>query len=112
MADASATATGGQAAPAQAKQQLGVAAPASGATAGTPSSPSLDSAIVAEKKKAEHWQKKYERDVGPLQETVSEFKAKLEGLVAGQGMNGQAKPPARTIAELDDSAIDEIVKKG
>ncbi len=101
----------GQAAPAQAKQQTGAAAPASNGTpAGSPSTPSSADAIVAEKKKAEHWQKKYDRDVGSLTERL----AKLEGLAQGIQQNAQPaqKGPAKTFADLDDQGLDAIVKKG
>lgn len=109
---ANAYGAGGQAAPAvSGKQQLGTAAPAgNGNAAGTTSSPSLSDAIVAEKKKAEHWQKKYDRDVGTLTERL----AKLEGLAQGFSASQPAapKPAARTIEDVDDGGIDAIVKRG
>src|SRR6187551_2566560 len=67
----------------------GTAAPASqGKPAGSPSTPDLDAAIVAEKRKAEHWQHKHERDVGALTERL----AKLEGLA--DGLSAGKAPPA------------------
>lgn len=101
---------GGQAAPASGKQQSGSAAPAgNGNAAGNPSSPS-DNAIVAAKKQAEHWQKKYERDVGGLTERL----AKLEGMAQGLSGSQQVAPkaPARTIEDVDDAGIEAIVKRG
>ncbi len=106
---------GGQAAPAQAKQYSGSAAPGSNATsAGKPSSPSLEDAIVAEKKKAEHWKQKYERDVGDLRDSYSKLEAKLDGLTLGAQVNGQQphKAAPQSFADLDDSGLDEIVRKG
>jgi hypothetical protein len=107
--------SGGQAAPAQAKQQSGSAAPASdGKSVGSPSTPSAGDAIVAEKKKAEHWRGKYERDVGALTETVQKLEAKLDGLATGVQLNSPpaAKPQPKTFADLDDGSFEEIVKKG
>lgn len=112
---APATAGGGQAAPAQAKQQSGTAAPGGNAKpAGSSSTPSLEDAIVAEKKKAEHHRQKYERDVPALKDEVARLSAKLEGLAAGVSLNGQpaARAAAKTFADLDDSGLDEVIKKG
>lgn len=107
--------SGGPAAPAQAKQQPGAAAPGGNAKpVGSPSTPSSDDAIVAAKKQAEHWRNKHERDVGELRQTVSQLSAKLEGLATGVAMNGQpaAKAPAKTFQDLDETSLDDIVKKG
>ena len=111
-----ATPSGGQAAPAQAKPQLGSAAPAlPGKTAGLPSAPSSEAALVAEKKKAEHWQKKYERDVAPLQEQLAELRAKFDGLATGftvaQGQPA-AKPAPKTFSDLDENGLREVLKRG
>ena len=109
---ATASGVGGQAAPAvTGKQQPGAAAPAgNGATAGTPQSPSAEAALVEAKKQAEHWRKKYERDVNSANERL----AKLEGLAQGIGSQqpAQPKPPARSIEEVDDSGFEAIVKRG
>lgn len=112
-ANAPSPAAGGQAAPASpGKQQSGAAAPASNGTpAGNPSAtPSAEAALVEAKKQAEHWRKKYERDVGATNERL----AKLEGLAQGFQANQPAapKPPAKTLADLDSSSLREVVKKG
>jgi hypothetical protein len=106
---------GGQAAPAgvPGKQQPGSAAPAgNGTAAGAPSPQALQDAIVAEKKKAEHWRGKAKEEASnnaALQERL----ARLEGLAQGMTVSGtSAKAPARTIADLDEAGIDAIVKKG
>lgn len=101
---------GGPAAPgSNAKPLPGAAAPASNGTpAGNPSIPPSEAALVAEKAKAEHWRNKYDRDIGSLKEQIAE----LKGLAQGFQAREQPKEAPRTIADFDDSAIDEIVKKG
>lgn len=106
----------GTAAPAGNSKPLnGSAAPAgNGTAAGTPSSPSSDASLVELKKQKEHWQHKYERDIAPLRETVEQYKerlAKLEGLAQGIGGGAPQKVP-QTFADLDESGLDEIIKKG
>lgn len=112
---ASASAAGGQAAPAPAKQQPGSAAPArTGTPAGSPSTPPLEDALVAEKKKAEHWRQKYERDVGAIKADYDSRIAKLEGLAQGlsTGQPSAPKPSPKTFGDLDRTALSEIVKRG
>jgi len=113
-----ATAPVGKAAPAgNGTQQSGPAAPAgNGNVVGNPSIPSsVSDAIVAEKKKAEHWQRKYERDTTSLRDQVSQLNAKFDGLTTGLGVKGvlpSDKPASRPFVDLDTSSIEEIVKKG
>jgi hypothetical protein len=108
----------GKAAPAgNGTQQSGSATPAgNGNVAGNPSIPSsVSDAIVAEKKKAEHWQKKYERDTTALRDQVSQLSAKFDGLTTGLGVKGilpSDKPASRPFADLDANSIEEIAKKG
>ena len=112
MTVAIAPAIGGLTAPAgNSKPSFGAVAPASnGTSTGAPSTPSSEAALVEAKRQAEHWRYKHERDTSALAERL----AKLEGLAEGSGIGREPAPKqaARTINDLDDAGLDEIVKKG
>ena len=96
------------------KQPLGSAAPAgNGNAAGNPSSPSLDNAIVAEKKKAEHWRGKAQAAESKIA-SYEERLAKLEGLAQGLSVSGgqNRQQAATSFSDLDDGALDEVIKRG
>lgn len=109
-----APAIGGSTAPAgNSKPSFGAAAPASNGTlAGSSSTPSSEAALVEAKRQAEHWRHKYDRDTNYMKVEYDARIAKLEGLAEGSGIGQAPKQGARTIADLDDAGLDDIVKKG